>query len=68
MTQTQEPSFTDLVERNLSAEDETVKSLWRPIADEFDRDGPEIAKAYLDAERQRLEEKVQKLLDEFEGV
>lgn len=66
MSQEEELRFTELVTRQLSSEEDAVRSLWTQIAEEFNRDGPEAAHEYLDAERQRLEERVQNLLDEFE--
>lgn len=58
--------FTEMVERRLRPEEEAVKELWRPLADRFERDGPEAVQGFLSAERQRLEERVRHLLSEFE--
>lgn len=66
MSQEEELRFTQHVTRQLPSEEEVVRSLWMQVAEEFNRDGPEAAHEYLDAERQRLEERVQNLLDEFE--
>ena len=56
--------FSDLVGKKLQSEEE--RSLWIPLAQEFDRPGggPESAIQYLDAERQRLEERVKNLLEQ----
>lgn len=54
-----------MVERRLTPEEETVKELWRPLAERFERDGPEAAESYLSAERQRLEDRIRRLLSEF---
>ena len=66
MSEIREPKFSELVGEQLAPE-EQARNLWIPIAQEFDRDGPDAAKEYLDAERQRLEERVQNLLDQVEG-
>ena len=66
MSETREPKFSELVGEQLASQEE-ARTLWIPIAQEFDRDGPDAAKEYLDAARQRLEERVQNLLNEVEG-
>ena len=66
MNEEQDTKFSELVRRRLASE-EKARSLWTPIAQEFDRDGPDAAKEYLNAERQRLENRVQSLLDQVEG-
>ena len=55
--------FSELVEKQLGS-DEISRDLWRPIAQEFDRAGPDAAKEYLEAEAQRLMEHVEKLLSQ----
>lgn len=54
--------FSELVGKRLSSAES--QSLWIPVAQEFDRigGGPDAAKQYLDAERQRLEQRVENLL------
>ena len=64
MNNSQSPRFTELVEKQLDSE---TRELWIPIAQEFDRDGPEAAKVYLDIEGQRLQERVRNLLNQIEG-
>ena len=64
MNNSQIPRFAELVEKQLDAE---PRELWIPIAEEFDRDGPEAAKVYLDTEGQRLQDRVRNLLDQIEG-
>ena len=54
--------FSQLVMQQLAPE---VRELWIPMADNFDRDGPEAARVYLDAERERLEENVRSHLQRF---
>ena len=57
-------SFSEMVTQQLSPD---TRELWVPMADYFDRDGPEDARTYLDAERDRLEGKLRVLLEEFRG-
>ncbi len=59
------PQFSEFVEKQLGA-DENSRELWRPIADEFNRGGPDAAKGYLEAEAQRLLERVEKSFGQFE--
>ena len=66
MKKIQDIRFSELVSERLTSE-EQARLLWIPLAEEFDRSGPDDAKAYLDAERQLLEERVQNLLNQFEG-
>ena len=58
--------FTEIVGQRLPPDEEAVKELWRPIAHEFDRDGPEAAVIYLNAQREQLEQHTRRLLNEFE--
>jgi len=62
MAELQDIKFSELVGRSLSSEES--HSLWIPVAQELDRigGGPDAAKEYLDAERQRLEKRVENLL------
>ena len=55
-------SFSETVGQQLSPE---TRELWAPMADHFSREGPEAVKTYLDAERERLENNVRSLLEEF---
>ena len=57
-----EASFSELVTQGLEPE---RRELWAPIADNFERDGPDAAKTYLDAELDRLQGSVRSLLEEF---
>ncbi len=59
-----EYSFSELVAQRLSPE---ARELWIPLADEFDRNGPEAAAIYLETEKQQLEDRVRDLLDQFGG-
>ena len=65
MDETKMPQFSELVEKRLDA-DENSRELWSPIADEFNRGGPDAAKEYLEAEGQRLLEHIEKLLGQVE--
>ena len=65
MDEMQETRFSELVGKRLRS-DEQARQLWIRIAEEFDRSGPYVASELLDAERQRLEERVQNLLNQFE--
>ena len=62
MAESRDTQFSELVGRRLSSEES--QSLWIPVAQELDRvgGGPDAAKEYLDAERQRLKERVENLL------
>ena len=57
-------SFSEIVTQQLTAD---TRELWAPMADQFDREGPEAVKTYLDAERDRLEGTVRSLLEQFKG-
>ena len=65
MNKAQNTKFSGLVGHRLTSEE--ARSLWIPMAQEFDRDGPDAAKKYLEAEKQRLEEYVKSLLNSIEG-
>ena len=63
MSEQDEVRFSELVARHLVDVGEEVRSLWIPIAQEFDRGGPDAAKRQLDAQQQSLEERVERLLE-----
>ena len=65
MDEIKTPQFSELVEKQLGS-DENSRELWRPIADEFNRDGPDAAEKYLEAEARRLMERVEKFLGRVE--
>ena len=67
MNSAREIRFSLLVGRRLEPEEEDARELWIPVAQVFDRDGPDAARAYLDAEGQRLEERIQSQLDQVNG-
>lgn len=55
-------SFSETVAQQLSPE---TRELWAPMADYFNREGPEAVKTYLDAEMERLVSNVRSRLEEF---
>lgn len=59
--------FSAAVEKLLSSVGNDARELWVPVAQEFDRAGPDAAKEYLEAQRQQLEERVENLLKEIDG-
>lgn len=65
MVESEDNRFSDTVAAKLMLEDS--RSLWTPIAQELDRSdgGPDAAREYLDAQRQRLEERVKNLLEQL---
>ena len=65
-TEAEHRLFTDSVKELLS-ELEDAESLWLSVAQEFMRGGPDAASEYLAGEKQRLVERVRRLLDEVEG-
>ena len=64
MSEAQGTRFSELVRERL-ASNEPARELWQPTAQEFDRNGPEYAGEFLNAQQQQLEEQVQRLLNEF---
>lgn len=58
--------FTDSVRQRLSGQ-ENAESLWTSVAQEFMRNGPDAASEYLAGEKQRLVERVRRLLGDVEG-
>ncbi len=62
MTEHESTSFAELVALAFTAEQEDAKTLWVPLAQQFDREGPEAAKEYLSSQRQLLATEVNKLL------
>lgn len=64
MSETESVRFSELVRERL-ASNEPARELWQPVAQEFDRNGPESAGELLNAHQQQLEEQVQRLLNEF---
>lgn len=57
-------SFSEMVSQQLTPE---TRELWMPMADYFNREGPEAVKTYLDDERVRLENRVRSLLEQYAG-
>ena len=55
-------SFSQSVTQHLAPD---ARELWAPMADHFDREGPDAVKTFLDAERDRLEDQVRSRLEQF---
>lgn len=66
MSKDHEKRFSDLVTSRLSPHQEQVRTLWTPLAQEFDRAGPDAVNEYLAAAKQQLLERVETLLDQVE--
>lgn len=66
MSQEQERQFTDLVMRSLPHSEPALLGLWRPVAEEFNREGPDAARQYLDDRQEHLTGIIENLLSEFE--
>lgn len=66
MSDTQSVRFSETVTGRLSSE--RARELWEPIEQEFDRGGPDAAIELLNADKQSLEERIQRLLAEFDGI
>ena len=58
--------FSELVGLAFSSDHPAARTLWVPLAQQFDRDGPDAVKEYLDAQRQQLADYVRKLLSQVE--
>lgn len=65
MVESKENRFSEIVATRLISDES--RSLWTPVAQELDRSdgGPDAAREYLDAQRQRLEERVKDLLEQL---
>lgn len=55
--------FSEQVTSAFSTEQEEAKTLWVPLKQQFDEEGPEAAREYLEAQRQQLADHVKKQLD-----
>ena len=62
----EEARFSDLVGLAFSADQQEARTLWVPLAQQFEREGPEAAREYLAAQRQQLAGQVKKLLGQVE--
>ena len=58
--------FSDMVESALT-DREATRTLWVPLSQQFDRDGPDAVGEYLRAQRQQLVDRVKALLGRVEG-
>lgn len=67
MAADKEARFTDLVVSEFSTDQHGARTLWTPLAHQFDDgDGPEAVREYLEAQRQQLVDRVKKLLGQVE--
>ena len=66
MSKDQEMRFSDLVTSRLLPDQEQTRTLWVPLAQEFNRAGPDAVNEYLDAAKQRLVERMETLLAQVE--
>ena len=66
MAANEEARFTDLVASEFSADQHGARTLWTPLAHQYDGDGPEAAREYLEAQKQQLVNHVKKLLGQVE--
>ena len=57
--------FSEAVRAKLA--DDAARELWEPVAQEFNRAGPDAAKEYLDTVTQGLEEQIKRQFAEFQG-
>ena len=66
MAADEEARFTDLVASEFSADQHGARTLWIPLGHQFDDDGPEAVRVYLEAQRQQLVDRVKKRLGQVE--
>ena len=62
----EDATFSELVRLTFSSDQDEARSLWVPLAQQFDREGPDAAHEYLAAQRQQLVDQVKKLLRQVE--
>lgn len=62
-----EATFSELVRLSTSDDQDGARTLWVPLRNQFDREGPDAAREYLLAQRQRLVEQVEKQLHQLDG-
>ena len=67
MTTYEKDRFSEQVTSAFSTEQEEAKTLWVPLKQQFDKEGPEAAWEYLEAQRQQLADHVKKQLDHVKG-
>ncbi len=61
-----ETAFAGLVRLSTSDEHTGARTLWVPLRQQFEREGPDAAREYLLAQRQQLADQVEKLLDQVD--
>lgn len=55
--------FSEMVTQKLDSE---TRELWQPMSDNFQREGPDAVKIYLDANLDRLKGRVSSLFEQFQ--
>ena len=58
--------FAELVQLSTSDEHTGARTLWVPLREQFEREGPDAAREYLLAQRQQLADQVVKLLEQVD--
>lgn len=65
MTEEQPNQFSASVGKLFSSEDDEVRDLWLSVAQQYDSVGPDAAREHLTTERQRIEERIKRLLGQI---
>ena len=66
MEKPENSDFAAAVGRRLANEGEAIRSLWVPLAQEFQRMGPDGARSFLEAQLENLQDRVQRLREQVE--
>ena len=66
MSESPKMRFSEIVARRLASEEE-ARALWVPMAQEFDRGGPDAAREYLSAKGQQLKGRIEERLQQVDG-
>ena len=67
MNEDTELNFSELVRKRLESQgEEAALELWLPLAEGLDRDGPDAAMEYINAEQQSLKQLVENRLKQLE--
>lgn len=61
-----ETKFADKVKSAFRLEQEGARTLWVPLSQQLDSDGPDAVEVYLEGRRQQLVDHVKKLLGRVE--
>lgn len=57
--------FSASVGKLFSSDDDEIRDLWLSVAQQYDSAGPDAAREHLTAERQRIEERIKRLLGQI---